>query len=185
MAEAIARRLAAAAGSEELEFRSAGTSTVPGLPASEGALRAALRHDLTLVDHVSNPLSRELIDWADLILTNGHFYTVNPEQLRAEALAVKDGKILALGNAKDMEAYQGPTTKVLDLDEEESQYFLDITNAKAISGYGHAYEGISSSDLDKAFFNLFREDDNMFDVVEELHQRHYNICKLLDFRLYY
>ncbi|WP_425593877.1 DUF6642 family protein [Maribacter aquivivus] len=25
----------------------------------------------------------------------------------------------------------------------------------------------------------------MFDVVEELHQRHYNICKLLDFRLYY
>jgi protein-tyrosine-phosphatase len=71
MAEAIARRLAAAAGSEELEFRSAGTSTVPGLPASEGALRAALRHDLTLVDHVSNPLSRELIDWADLILTMG------------------------------------------------------------------------------------------------------------------
>ncbi|WP_431190800.1 DUF6642 family protein [Maribacter dokdonensis] len=27
--------------------------------------------------------------------------------------------------------------------------------------------------------------DNMFDVVEELHQRHYNVCKLLDFRLYY
>lgn len=84
------------------------------------------------------------------------------------------GKILHFSNAK-----------VLDLDEEESQYFLDITNAKAISGYGHVYEGISSSDLDKVFFNLFKEDDNMLDVVEELHQRHYNICKLLDFRLYY
>jgi protein-tyrosine phosphatase len=71
MAEAIARRLAAVAGIEGLEFRSAGTSTVPGLPASEGALRAALRHDLTLRDHVSNPLSRELVGWADLILTMG------------------------------------------------------------------------------------------------------------------
>ncbi|MFT4755072.1 MAG: hypothetical protein ACI85Q_002637, partial [Salibacteraceae bacterium] len=29
------------------------------------------------------------------------------------------------------------------------------------------------------------EDENMLDVVEELHQRHYAACKLLDFRLYY
>ena len=86
------------------------------------------------------------------------------------------GKILHFSNAK-----------ILDLDEEESQYFLDITGAKAVSGYGYGNKcnGISSSNLDKAFFNLFKEDDNMFDVVEELHQRHYNACKLLDFRLYY
>jgi hypothetical protein len=84
------------------------------------------------------------------------------------------GKILHFSNAK-----------ILDLDEEESQYFLDITGAKAVSGYGNKCNGISSSNLDKAFFNLFKEDDNMFDVVEELHQRHYNACKLLDFRLYY
>ncbi|MGJ8736996.1 DUF6642 family protein [Zobellia laminariae] len=84
------------------------------------------------------------------------------------------GKILHFSNAK-----------ILDLDEEEAQYFLDITNAKAISGYGNAYNGVSSANLDKAFFNLFKEDDDMFEVVEELHQRHYNVCKLLDFRLYY
>jgi len=84
------------------------------------------------------------------------------------------GKILHFSNIK-----------VLDLDEEEAQYFLDITGAKAISGYGYEYNGITSSNLDIAFFNLFKEDDNMFDVVEALHQRHYKLCKLLDFRLYY
>ncbi|KAA2216972.1 DUF6642 family protein [Maribacter flavus] len=109
---------------------------------------------------------------ANSICLNDYFYSL---QEIAELFEGRlKGKILHFSNAK-----------VLDLDEEESQYFLDITNAKAISGYGHAYEGISSSDLDKVFFNLFKEDDNMFDVVEELHQRHYNICKLLDFRLYY
>ena len=109
---------------------------------------------------------------ANSICLNDYYYSL---QEIAELFEGRlKGKILHFSNAK-----------VLDLDEEEAQYFLDITNAKAISGYGHAYEGISSSDLDKAFFNLFKEDDNMFDVVEELHQRHYNVCKLLDFRLYH
>ncbi|MHA7944274.1 DUF6642 family protein [Formosa sp. 3Alg 14/1] len=84
------------------------------------------------------------------------------------------GKVLHFSNAK-----------ILDLDEEEAQYFIDITGAKGVSGYGNAYNGIDSLNLDQAFFNLFNEDDNMFDVVEELHQKHYALCKLLDFRLYY
>ena len=84
------------------------------------------------------------------------------------------GKILHFSNAK-----------VLDLEAEEAQYFLDITGAKGVSGYGNEFNGVSSSNLDKAFFNLFKEDDNMLEVVEELHQKHYNVCKLLDFRLYY
>ncbi len=84
------------------------------------------------------------------------------------------GKILHFSNAK-----------VLDLDADEAQYFLDITGAKAVSGYGKPFNSITSSQLDKAFFNLFKEDDNMFDVVEELHQKYYSACKLLDFRLYY
>ncbi|WP_175609880.1 DUF6642 family protein [Zobellia uliginosa] len=109
---------------------------------------------------------------ANSICLNGYYYSL---QEIAELFEGRlRGKILHFSNAK-----------ILDLDEDEAQYFLDITNAKAISGYGNAYEGISSANLDKAFFNLFKEDDNMFDVVEELHQRHYNVCKLLDFRLYY
>lgn len=109
---------------------------------------------------------------ANSIRLNDYYYSL---QEIAEILEGRlKGKILHFSNAK-----------VLDLDEEEAQYFLDITNAKAVSGYGNVFNGVSSANLDKAFFNLFKEDDNMFDVVEELHQRHYNICKLLDFRLYY
>jgi protein-tyrosine-phosphatase len=78
MAEVIARRTVTEQGMAGREFRSAGTSTVPGLPASEGAQQAVRRHGLTLRGHSSSPLSRELIDWADLILTMGpsHLMTV-------------------------------------------------------------------------------------------------------------
>ena len=65
------------------------------------------------------------------------------------------GKILHFSNAK-----------VLDLDKEEVQYFLDITSAKAISGYGNEFKGITSSNLDKAFFNLFNEDENLTDILK-------------------
>ena len=109
---------------------------------------------------------------ANSICLNDYYYSL---QEIAEIFEGRlKGKILHFSNAK-----------ILDLDEEEAQYFLDITGAKSVSGYGNAFNGISSANLDKAFFNLFKEDDNMFDVVEELHQRHYNVCKLLDFRLYY
>ena len=109
---------------------------------------------------------------ANSICLNDYYYTL---QEIAEIFEGRlKGKILHFSNAK-----------ILDLDEDEAQYFLDITNAKAVSGYGNAYNGVSSANLDKAFFNLFKEDDDMLAVVEELHQRHYNACKLLDFRLYY
>jgi len=45
-------------------------------------------------------------------------------------------------------------------------------------------EGSRSAMLDKAFFNLFKKDD-MFKVMETLHRRYYDACKVLDFRLYY
>jgi len=32
---------------------------------------------------------------------------------------------------------------------------------------------------------LCQEDDDVVEIVEELHQKHYEACKLLDFRLYY
>jgi hypothetical protein len=109
---------------------------------------------------------------ANSICLNDYYYSL---QEIAELFEGRlQGKILHFSNAK-----------ILDLDEEEAQYFLDITGAKAVSGYGNKCNGVTSLNLDKAFFNLFKDDDNMLDVVEELHQRHYNLCKLLDFRLYY
>ncbi|CAL2093017.1 DUF6642 family protein [Tenacibaculum sp. 190524A02b] len=109
---------------------------------------------------------------ANSICLNDYYYSL---QEIAEIFEGRlNDKVLHFSNAK-----------VLDLDEEEAQYFLDITGAKAISGYGNEFNGITSSNLDKVFFNLFKEDDNMFEVVEQLYQKHYKLCKLLDFRLYY
>ncbi|WP_378173964.1 DUF6642 family protein [Aquimarina sp. SS2-1] len=141
--------------------------TIEGLEASLNAL--------VLDDH--NFKNYEIIylvitGEANSICLNDYYYSL---QEIAEIFEGRlKGKILHFSNAK-----------VLDLNEEEAQYFLDITGAKGVSGYGNEYNGITSSDLDIAFFNLFKEDDNMLDVVEELHQRHYKACKLLDFRLYY
>lgn len=109
---------------------------------------------------------------ANSICLNDYYYSL---QEIAEIFEGRlKGKIVHFSNAK-----------ILDLDEEEAQYFLDITGAKGVSGYGNEGNGISSANLDKAFFNLFKEDDDMLAIVEELHQRHYNVCKMLDFRLYY
>lgn len=76
--------------------------------------------------------------------------------------------------------------KILDLTNDEAQYFLDITGARAISGYGSSYNKIAScSTIDKVFFSLYQDNDDLKEVVEELFQKHYNLCQLLDFRLYY
>lgn len=141
--------------------------TIEGL---EDSLNALVMDDHSFKDY--EIIYLVMAGEANSICLNGYYYSL---QEIAEIFEGRlKGKILHFSNAK-----------ILDLEEDEAQYFLDITNAKAISGYGNAFNGVSSSNLDKAFFNLFNEDDDMFEVVEELHQRHYNVCKLLDFRLYY
>jgi len=53
---------------------------------------------------------------ADTIYTGGDIVTVNDAQPTVEALAVKDGKILAVGTRADVEkAHKGVSTKVVDL----------------------------------------------------------------------
>lgn len=51
----------------------------------------------------------------DLILRNGHIYTVNPERPWAEAVAVKDGRLIRVGSNGDAEETAGPGTEVVDL----------------------------------------------------------------------
>ena len=53
---------------------------------------------------------------ADTIYTGGDIVTVNDAQPNAEALAVKDGRILAVGSLAGIEkAHKGAATKVVDL----------------------------------------------------------------------
>lgn len=52
---------------------------------------------------------------ADKILFNGKLYTVNHAQPWAEAVAIKDGIIIALGTYEDMDEHIDPQTALIDL----------------------------------------------------------------------
>ncbi len=71
MARVIAERTLERSGWDAAEIRSAGVSAASGSMASDGAIQAAADHGLDLDDHRSSPLSEELVEWADLILTMG------------------------------------------------------------------------------------------------------------------
>ncbi len=51
---------------------------------------------------------------ADTILLHARIYTVNPQQKWAEALAIRDHKIVLVGNDQQMDALRGPKTQVID-----------------------------------------------------------------------
>jgi len=110
---------------------------------------------------------------ANNILLNDYYYSI--EEIAELFEGKMKGKVIHFANKK-----------ILDLTDEESQYFLDVTGARAISGYGTTHTEISSSStIDRVFFSLYQENDDFKEVVELMFQKHYNLCKLLDFRLYY
>ncbi|WP_019039651.1 DUF6642 family protein [Psychroflexus tropicus] len=110
---------------------------------------------------------------ANNILINGYYYSI--EEIAELFEGQMKGKVIHFANRK-----------VLDLTDEECQYFLDVTGARAISGYGFPSQSISSAfTIDRVFFSLFNENDELREVVEQMFQKHYKLCKLLDFRLYY
>ena len=54
--------------------------------------------------------------YADMAIINGNIYTVNPDNPHAQALAVKDSKIIAIGSGADIKKYIGPDTRTLDVE---------------------------------------------------------------------
>ncbi|MGW8122004.1 amidohydrolase [Roseivirga echinicomitans] len=51
----------------------------------------------------------------DVIYTNGHIYTSDINNTKVEAVAVKDGMILAIGNTAEIVGLKGKNTQVIDL----------------------------------------------------------------------
>jgi predicted amidohydrolase YtcJ len=56
-------------------------------------------------------------DHADLILLNGRVKTLDPGKPNATAVAIKDGRFLAVGAEGDIMAYRGPGTRLVDLNK--------------------------------------------------------------------
>lgn len=52
---------------------------------------------------------------ASLIIINGQFHTVDRENPTAQAVAIKDGKFVAVGSENQVMQYAGPETQVIDL----------------------------------------------------------------------
>lgn len=71
LAEAIARKVAIERGREDIDVASAGTSAWGGAPASDGALLVGMERRLDLSTHRAQPVSRDLVRSADLVLVMG------------------------------------------------------------------------------------------------------------------
>jgi predicted amidohydrolase YtcJ len=52
---------------------------------------------------------------ADVVLVGGDLWTMDPQRPRAEAMAVRGDRILAVGDAAQVRAFAGPSTRVIDL----------------------------------------------------------------------
>jgi predicted amidohydrolase YtcJ len=55
------------------------------------------------------------VDTADLVLHDGKFATLDPARPTAAAVAVRDGRFLAVGSDGEALAFRGPDTRVIDL----------------------------------------------------------------------
>lgn len=78
-------------------------------------------------------------DPADLVLRNGNVVTVDDENPSAQAIAVRDGLIVAVGSDAAIEAYVGVATQVIDLDGKTAIPGF-------IEGHGH-FTGVGLSTL--------------------------------------
>jgi hypothetical protein len=72
----------------------------------------------------------------------------------------------------------------LNIDRDLAQYFLDVTGARGLSGYG-SQAPIMSKVIDGVYFNLCQHHTNPIELVEALFEVRYTLCKSLDFRFYY
>jgi len=85
---------------------------------------------------------------ADKVYTNGKIYTVNEAQPWAEAIAIKDGEIIAVGSDEDVTGLKGDATEVTDLEgkfvmpgiistHEHSIFFAAVSSGLVIKDLSH------------------------------------------------
>jgi predicted amidohydrolase YtcJ len=51
---------------------------------------------------------------ADVLLVNGRIATLDPKRPNAEAIAIRGERIVAIGSERDLSAFRGPKTRVID-----------------------------------------------------------------------
>ena len=92
------------------------------------------------------PQAPEIGGPADLVLLGGRVVTVDPDHPEAEAVAVRNGRIAAVGTTAEIEATAGPDTEVVQLEGrmaipgfiEGHGHFMGVGNAQMILKLGEA-----------------------------------------------
>src|SRR5262245_63475713 len=87
IAAALLRRELAASGRHDVSVESAGTGAWEGAPASEGAYLVMLEREIDISGHRARPLTPEMVQQADLILTMGRLQLGKVRELGAGARA--------------------------------------------------------------------------------------------------
>jgi predicted amidohydrolase YtcJ len=105
----------------------------------KSTLVSAFLLTLILLSAAAAPHQQPLVQPADLVLTNGKVVTVEDSLPEAQAVAVRGGRIIALGRAVDMQPFVGPATEVVDL-----QGKLLIPGF--VEGHGH-FTGVGDAQL--------------------------------------
>lgn len=94
----------------------------------------------------------------DTILYNGNIYTVSEKKPKAEALAIKDGVIIAVGNTATILEMAGDSTTKIDL---QGQFAMP----GFIEGHGH-FSGLGKSLIDLNFLTSKNWDEIVSMVAE-------------------
>ena len=93
----------------------------------------------------------------DQVLVNGHIFTANPQQPYAEAVSVRDGRIVAVGNRSEAAASVGADASVTDLGGQTLLPGLIDSHLHAVFGgislemFGHLHNVIHDYDAFFAF----------------------------------
>lgn len=95
LAQALARRELARRGWNTVRVASAGVRVAAGSPASAEAEEVATRNELDLTGHESQPLTGELVAWADLILVMSPTHLLVVRELGAGEKAALLGEFVA------------------------------------------------------------------------------------------
>jgi protein-tyrosine-phosphatase len=129
LAEALARKIAARRGIEDLNVSSAGTNAWDNAPATDEALLVGMERDLDLTGHRARKLTPTIVSEADLIfvMTPGHLEPVKHMGGRGKAHVIDE---YASGTANqgitdpyggDLETYR----QTADLLEQELEKLFD------------------------------------------------------------
>ena len=97
------------------------------------------------------------ITLADAVYLNGRVYTVDSENSWAQAMAVKDGQLMAVGSDDEIKELQGDTTKIHDLNGRMVMPGIHDTHAHpTVAGIWSSYDCMFSSNDVEEVLNILK-----------------------------